>query len=557
MTNNLVEVFIENNNSTHFVREGSSLEELLLTSGLKLSTQIIAAFVNNHSKELSYRLFSSQAVRFVEFASPEGRRVYARSIFFLLEKAVFDLFGEVKVRMMHPVGRGFYCEIIGMEKLTPDQLKMIKQRMVEIAKADLPIVRKKLRLEEAKEYCIKHKLDDKLLLLETKPHYFVSFFNLGGVYDYFYGSMVPSTKYLEIFDVDLFCDGLVVLMPDRNNPNIVEPICIQTKLYGIFRDFNYWGDTLGVANVGALNKKVIDGKVGQLIKIAEAMHEKAFSNIADDIYKRRREGEVRLVLLAGPSSSGKTSSSKRLSVQLQVLGLEPFAISLDDYFVERDRTPKDEFGNYDFEALEAVDVELFNRDLNRLFAGEEVELPRFNFKNGTRIYEGNKVKLNEKSVLIVEGIHGLNPNLVPHIDKNLLYKIYASALTTLSVDCGVAIHTTDNRLLRRIVRDFKYRGRDAYTTLSGWQSVRAGEDKHIFPYQEEADVMFNTALIYELAVLAPIAKPLLRRVPETSPEYAEALRLLKFLEFFVEVDPLYIPPTSILREFIGGSSFDY
>lgn len=554
---NLIEVYIENNKTTHFVREGSTLDDLLLVSGLKLSTQIIAAFSNNRVKELNYRIFVSQSIRYVEFSSPEGRRVYSRSLFFMLEKAINDLFGSVKVRMQHPVGRGFYCKLVGIDKPNDEQVDQIRNRMKELVKVDIPIVRNTLNLEVAKQYCRDNNLPDKLLLLETKPRFFVSFFNLGGVYDYFYGAMVPSTKYLEVFDIEQFYDGLVVQLPDRNNPKIVEPICIQSKLYDVFREFNYWGDVLNVANVGSLNKKIIDGKGGDLIKIAEALHEKAFSKIADDIHTKRNAGGVRLVLLAGPSSSGKTSSSKRLSVQLQVLGLEPFTISLDDYFVERDKTPRDENGKYDFEALEAVDVEQFNDDLNRLFVGEQIELPKFNFKTGSRFYDGTKMQLNEKSVVIVEGIHGLNPGLVPHIDNSLLYKIYASALTTLSVDDGVAVHTTDNRLLRRIVRDFKYRGRDAHTTLAGWQSVRAGEDKHIFPYQEQADVMFNTALIYELAVLSPIARPLLRCVPETEPEYAEALRLLKFLDYFIEIDSTQIPPTSILREFIGGSSFEY
>lgn len=554
---NLIEVYIENNKTTHFVREGSTLDDLLLVSGLKLSTQIIAAFSNNRIKELNYRIFVSQSIRYVEFSSPEGRRVYARSLFFMLEKTINDLFGNVKVKMQHPVGHGFYCKLVGIEKPNNEQVDMIRNRMKELVKADIPIVRNTLSLDSAKQYCRDNDLNDKLLLLETKPRFFVSFFNLGGVYDYFYGAMVPSTKYLEVFDIEQFYDGLVVQLPDRNNPKIVEQICIQTKLYDVFREFNYWGDVLNVANVGSLNKKIIDGNGGELIKIAEALHEKGFSRIADDIHSKRRSGGVRLVLIAGPSSSGKTSASKRLSVQLQVLGLEPFTISLDDYFVERDKTPKDEKGKFDFEALEAVDVEQFNDDLNRLFVGEQVEMPKFNFKTGSRFYDGTKIRLNEKSVVIIEGIHGLNPGLVPHIDNSLLYKIYASALTTLSVDDGVAVHTTDSRLLRRIVRDYKYRGRDAHTTLAGWQSVRAGEDKHIFPYQEQADVMFNTALIYELAVLSPIARPLLRCVPETEPEYAEALRLLKFLDYFIEIDSTQIPPTSILREFIGGSSFEY
>lgn len=556
-TTDLVEIYVENNDTTHFVREGSTLNDLMTSSGIKMSSDIIAAYVNNQIKELSTRIFSAQSVRFVEFVSPEGRRVYSRSLFFMIEKAVQDLYGKVRVRMMHPVGKGFYCEFIGFEKVTDEHLQAIKNRMLEIVAADMPIVRNKLKLDQAIAYCAEHDLQDKLLLLETRPHYFVSFFNLGGLYDYLHGAMVPSTRYLSVFDVEQFCDGVVVLLPDRNNPNEVEKFCLQTKLYSVFRDFNYWGDVQGVANIGALNSRVLENKDGDLIKVAEALHEKHFSGIADQINKLHNEGGAKLILIAGPSSSGKTSSAKRLGVQLQVLGLHPFSISLDDYFVDRNRTPKDRDGNYDYEALEAVDVEAFNEDLNKLFAGQEVQMRKYDFITGTQEFIDKKIRLNERSVLIIEGIHGLNPMLVPHIDTKLIFKMYASALTTLSVDCGVAIHTTDNRLLRRIVRDYKYRGRDAYTTIAGWNSVRAGEDKYIFPYQEQADVMFNTALIYELAVLAPVARPLLRRVPENRPEYAEALRLLRFLEYFVEINETKVPPNSILREFIGGSSFEY
>lgn len=557
MNEQLIEISLENNNTSHFVKEGAKLSQLLMQSGLKTPSPVLGAYVDNHAKELSYRLFSSKSVRFITLENPEGRRIYSRSLFFLLEKAASDIDPSCRFRMMHPIGRGFYCEPTDNRVLTDNQITALRVRMRELIEADLPIVRQKMSFNQALDYCQKQNLQDKVKLLETRPHFYVSFFNLGGKLGYFYGAMVPTTSFLKVFDIESFGDGLAVLMPNRQDHQTAEPICMQPKLYDVFKQHNEWGDIINIANIGELNQQILHGNSGELIKIGEALQEKTFSLIADTINDKHRNGDIRIILIAGPSSSGKTTFSKRLSIQLRVMGLKPLPISLDDYFVERERTPLDADGNYDFEALEAVDVELFNQHLLRILQGEEVTLPKFSFKSGLRSLDGRKIKMDDSSILIIEGIHGLNPALVPHIDRDLQFKIYASALTTLSIDHSTTIHTTDNRLLRRIVRDHNYRGRTAYETLQGWDSVRRGEDKYIFPYQEEADAMFNTALFYELAVLAPIARPLLSMVPATAPEYAESVRLKKFLDYFIELNHNEVPPTSILREFIGGSSFEY
>ena len=381
--------------------------------------------------------------------------------------------------------------------------------------------------------------------------------NMGGLPGYFYGAMVVSTGYLKVFDLQAFGEGFVLQMPRRDDCTQVEPMKLEPKLFAVFQQNKEWADILQLSDVGSLNSRVLAGQASEMIKVGEALHEKTLARIADVILERHDKHGVKIVLVAGPSSSGKTTLSKRLSIQLRVLGLEPETISLDNYFVDREHTPLDENGNYNFEALEAVDVEAFNADLNRLFAGEKVEMPKFRFTDGKRYYDGTTLQLSDRSILIVEGIHGLNPALTPHVDDRLKYKIYASALTTLSLDNMSVVSTTDNRLLRRIVRDNKYRGRTAYDTIKGWGSVRRGEDKYIFPYQEQADVMVNTALFFEISILKQYALPLLRRVPANTPEYAEAMRLMKFLDYFVDIPDHELPPTSILREFLGGSSFQY
>lgn len=549
---NLVKVIIENTGSTLFIPEGKTLAEL--GKIIFADNKYIAAWSDNRLKDLSYRIFSPRSIRFVETCSSEGMRIYARSLFFLLQKAVGDVMAQANLRMMHPVGRGFYCEIEGLGVIKQQMVDSIKQRMFQLAEMDLPFVRSKISMAEAIEMYERQGAVDKLQLLETRPQFFVTIYNLAGLNGYFYGAMAPSTGYLRTFDIQPFGEGMVVLMPRKEDLSKVEIMCLQPKLFDIFRQNKEWVKILGVHSVGNLNHRVMHGEGGELIKIGEALQEKNFARIADTIYER---GNVRLILIAGPSSSGKTSFSKRLAIQLRVLGLDPHLISMDNYFVDREHTPRDESGNYDFECLEAVDIEGFNQDLNRLIQGEVVELCKFSFHEGKRYFDGQTMQLGNRSIIIVEGIHALNPGLTPDIDDNIKFRIYASALTTLSLDNMNAIPTTDNRLLRRMVRDHKYRSRTAQQTINGWQSVRRGEDKHIFPYQEQADVMFGTSLFFEFPILKKYALPILGEVPMNSPEYAEAYRLISFLNYFVEMSDNELPPNSILREFIGGSSFEY
>lgn len=552
-----IQIYCENNNTTLYIEEGSSLLQILDMLALKLSSPVVACFIDNKMKELTTRVYSPKSLRFVEMTSADGLRVYNRSLFFLLQKAVTDLYPDNRLRIRYTASRGYYCEIEGMTNINNEQVAEIRKRMKSLVDLNLPIVREKKLLSDVEKLYHGKGFDDKLVLLATRPEYFITVYNLGGLPGYFYGAMVTSTGYLTVFDLQPFGGGFVLQTPKRDDYTKVEPMRLEPKLFSVFQQNKEWSEILKVSDVGSLNSKVLAGDSSQMIKVGEALQEKTFARIADQILERHWKGGVKIVLVAGPSSSGKTTFSKRLSIQLQVLGLEPKMISMDDYFVDREHTPRDENGDYDFEALEAVDVETFNKDLNRLFDGEEVEMPKFRFTDGSRFYDGTTLKLTERSILIVEGIHGLNPNLTPHIEEHLKYKIYASALTTLALDNMSVISTTDNRLLRRMVRDSKYRGRTAYDTLKGWPSVRRGEDKYIFPYQERADVMVNTSLFFEISMLKHYAQPHLVQVPANTPEYAEALRLLRFLDYFVEMPDRELPPTSILREFLGGSSFIY
>ncbi len=552
-----IQVYCENNQSSLYVEEGTTLEQILQVTALRTASPVIACFADNKMKELDFRVYSPRSLRFVELGSIDGMRVYSRSLFFLLQKAVADLYPNGRLRILYTAGRGYYCEVDGIPPLNADEVGRLKERMQVLVGLNLPIVRDKMLLSEAELLYKSQKHDDKLPLLQTRPQYFVTLYSLGGMPGYFYGGMVPSTGYLTLFDLIPFGGGFVLQTPRRENPVEIEPMKLEPKLFSVFQQTKVWADILRVSDVGTLNARVLAGESSQLIQVGEALQEKNFALLADKILNRHREAGVKIVFISGPSSSGKTTLTKRIAIQLRVLGLEPRMISLDDYFFDREHTPRDEHGNYDFEAFEAIDVEAFNGDLNRLFAGEEVDMPRFNFTTGQRTYGGHKLQLNERSILLVEGIHGLNPALTPHIEDRYKYKIYASALTTLSLDDTSIISTTDNRLLRRIVRDHNYRNRSAYETLKGWHSVRRGEDRHIFPYQEQADLMFNTALFFEISILKAYAQPLLASVPANTPEYAEALRLLRFLDYFVEIPDRELPPTSILREFLGGSSFIY
>lgn len=557
MTTKPIQIYCENNQATLYVEEGTSLGEVLDMLALHTESPVIACFVDNRLKELNSRIYSPKNLRYVEMGSTDGMRVYARSLFFLLQKAVLDCYPDAQLRILHTAARGYYGEISGIGTVGAEQIETIKQRMRVLVDMNLPIVRDKMLLSDVEKLYHGYGYEDKLALLGTRPQYFITVYNMGGLPGYFYGAMVVSTGYLKAFDLQAFGEGFVLQMPRRDDCTQVEPMKLEPKLFSVFQQNKEWADILQLSDVGSLNSRVLAGQASEMIKVGEALHEKTLARIADVILERHDKHGVKIVLVAGPSSSGKTTLSKRLSIQLRVLGLEPETISLDNYFVDREHTPLDENGNYNFEALEAVDVEAFNADLNRLFAGEKIEMPKFRFTDGKRYYDGTTLQLSDRSILIVEGIHGLNPALTPHVDDRLKYKIYASALTTLSLDNMSVVSTTDNRLLRRIVRDSKYRGRTAYDTIKGWGSVRRGEDKYIFPYQEQADVMVNTALFFEISILTQYALPLLRRVPANTPEYAEAMRLMKFLDYFVDIPDHELPPTSILREFLGGSSFQY
>lgn len=560
MTDNLIEIYCQDTASVIYVEVGSSLTEILkvvMPSTTLGEHKIVAAYCNGLIKDLTYRIYSSKSIRFIPLSSTEGMRAYARSVFFLLERAVLDVLPGSKLHIMHSVGRGVYAEIKGVDRIPEPAIKDIKARMVELVSSDVPIVRRKMLYDKAMELYKRSEYTDRIKLLQTRPQYYVTIYNLAGLSGYFHGAMLPSTGYLDLFDVQPFGDGMVVLLPSKEDHRVLETMALQPKLFDVFAQNKEWSRILQVDNVGSLNEKILAGHGGDLIKVGEALQEKNFAKVADQIHRRVEATGTRLVLIAGPSSSGKTTFSKRLEIQLRVLGLRPEVISLDNYFVERDKTPRDENGEYDFESIDALSVDDFNRDMNDLLDGKEVAMPKFSFQSGTRSYDGTKIKLQENSVLVVEGIHALNPVLTAHIEARLKFKIYASALTTLAIDDMTVVHTTDNRILRRMVRDHNYRGRTAQHTLAFWPSVRRGEDRHIFPYQEQADVMFNTSLFFELSILKNHVEPLLLSVPANSQEYPEALRLLKFLDYFVDIPDRELPPTSILREFLGGSSFEY
>ena len=550
----LVKVHVLNNDTTVEVPIGSNLEEVYQKSGYKMDYGPLSAHVNNKVEGIHYRVYKQKEVEFLDITSSSGSRAYTRSLFFVLCKAVHELFTKCKVAIDIPVSNGYYVNLNIGRPVTLDDAGAIRRKMQEIIDAAYPIHRHETTTKEAIELFDSLHNRSKVKLLKSTGRLFTTYYDIDGYVDYYYGSLLTNTSQIYLFGVEKYYDGLLLRIPSREHPTELGEMTHQDKMFGIFKEHHQWQDILGIRTIGDLNEVIMEGHSSTLIQISEALQEKKIAKIADEIAQRKG---VKLVLIAGPSSSGKTTTCKRLSVQLAVNGIKPVNISLDDYFLDRDKTPRDEKGDFDFEHLHALNLPLLNEQLTALFNGEEVELPRYNFQKGCSEWSGKKLQLKGNEVLVVEGIHALNPELTSEIPNDQIYRVYASALTTILLDNHNYVPTTDNRLLRRIIRDYKYRGVDAQETIRRWPSVRAGENKWIFPFQENADAMFNTAMLFELAVIKSQAEPLLEQVPENSKEYAEAYRLLKFLRYIRPIPETQIPPTSLLREFLGGSSFKY
>lgn len=549
---NVIKVMFPDNSEKE-VFEGISLLELSKDYQDKYKSVIVAAKVNNDIKELSYHLYESCRVEFIDLTHEDGMRIYRRSLNFILIKAVNDLFPERKVIICHSISKGLYCEIEGEAELTPEEVEMIEKRMREIVDQKFPFVKKIMSISDAKELFKKIGRMDRYNAVEHRNKPYVTVYECDGFEDYFYGYMVPDTGYLKYFKLKHYHSGLIMLYPQNTEPEEIPPFKEQKKLFNIFKEYKNWVRILGAANVGSLNDIVKKGSINEIIRISEALHEKKIAQIADMI--AFNEDKKKVILIAGPSSSGKTTFAQRLSIQLRVNGLRPVTISLDDYFVDREKTPKDENGEYDFEALEAIDLKLFNEHLAMLIEGKEVDAPIFNFPKGCRESFTRKLKIDDDQLLIIEGIHGLNDRLTASIPRSKKFKIYISALTSINIDDHNRIPTTDTRFIRRIVRDHQFRSCSAVNTINRWPSVRRGEEKNIFPFQEESDVMFNSSLIFELGVLKVLAEPLLMEIDQSQPEYSEAKRLIEFLGNFLPIDSKEIPTNSIIREFIGGSCF--
>lgn len=526
---------------------------------------VLAALVDHKLKELDYRLSMSHEVEFIGYNHPDGRRTYLRSLCFVLQNAVRELFPDKVLIIDHSLPSGLYCNICDVElredgrrvpvRLSDADLAAIKKRMHEIVDADMPFVKKKIEASAAEALFEKNNQPDKAELQKSLGKFICSVYFLDGQVDTFHGPLLPSTGYLKVFDLLPFANGFCLQFPSEGDFSKVIPVKTQSKIAATLAAYSDWCSIVRVNGIGTLNRAITEGNAVRLINLSEALHERKYASIADQIYSRR--DKVKAVFIAGPSSSGKTSSSLRLALQCRVLGMVPKVIELDNYFVDREHTPKDSDGNYDFEALEAMDLKLLNSQLNDLFAGKEVELPKFDFKEGRSIPSGKRISLGDKEILIMEGIHALDPAMVPDVDNSRIFRVYASALTSLNIDENNNISTSDNRLLRRMVRDNRVRGITPEETIMRWQSVRRGENRNIFPFQENADASFNSALLYELPMLKYYAEPLLRRIAPSSPAYTEAIRLLKFLDYIVALSPdeiAAIPPTSIMREFIGGQT---
>ena len=551
----VIQIRCKNNKKTQKVAIGSTLFDIFSEIGLEMSHGPISCKVNNKVEGMHYRVYNSKDLEFLDMTSSSGSRAYTRTLFFVLCKAVKDIFpASPDVIIDIPVSNGFYVDVRLGRELTEEEVGKLRNRMQEIIDAHMPIRRYMVPTEDAIALFQEKGDVEKVKLLKTSGSIYTTYYKIGDYVDYYYGTLLTNTSELYLFGLEKYYDGMLLRIPSLKNPDQLGEITRQDKMFDIFKEHHRWQDIIGIRTVGDFNQAVTAGFSTDIINISEALQEKKIAQIAEDIAQRKG---VKLVLLAGPSSSGKTTSCKRLSIQLAVNGLKPLQISLDDYFVDREKTPKDESGEYDYESIYALDLKLINEQFNALFRGEEVELPKYDFQSGKSKRSGKKLKMNDHNVLVVEGIHALNPELTSQIPDEQIYRVYASALTTILLDNHNYIPTTDNRLLRRIIRDNKYRGVSAQETIHRWPSVRAGENKWIFPFQENADAMLNTAMLYELAVIKMQAEPLLQLVPENCEEYAEAYRLLKFLKYFKGIPYNNLPPTSLLREFLGGSSFHY
>jgi uridine kinase len=544
----------KNNKKTLKVAIGSTLSDIFSQSGLEMDYGPINAKVNNKVEGMHYRVYNQKDVEFLDLHDASAVRTYTRTLFFVLNKAAHDLWPDCTVIIDIPVSNGYYVDLRLDRPVTPDDVNALRSRMQQIIDANIPIHRHETTTEEAIRMFTESRSFSKVKLLEGIGSLYTTFYDIDGYLDYYYGALLTSTGQVTLFGLEYYYDSVLLRIPSQEDPSKLGAFVRQDKMFEIFKEHHRWQSILGMRTVGDLNRAITEGHTNQLIQISEALQEKKISQIADQIAHQKG---IKLVLIAGPSSSGKTTTCKRLSVQLAVNGIKPVGISLDDYFLNREETPRDESGDYDFEHLHALNIPLLNEQLNALFRGDEVELPRYNFQKGKSEWSGKRLKLKGNEVLVVEGIHALNPELTADIPNEQVFRVYASALTTILLDNHNYIPTTDNRLLRRIIRDHKYRGVSAQETIRRWPSVRKGENRWIFPFQENADAMFNSAMLFELAVIKRQADPLLEQVPENCPEYAEAYRLRKFLKYIKPISEDQIPPTSLLREFLGGSSFEY
>ncbi|MDE6463442.1 MAG: nucleoside kinase [Muribaculaceae bacterium] len=536
---------------------GSTLAEIAAALQSELGFRPLCARVNNKTEGMDYAVYQNKLIEFQDRTTGSGPRVYVRSLCMMLYRALASVLPGAKLRIEHSISHGYYCFLEGRGRLKESEISSLRREMRRLSRMALPFVRNEVLTRDAREVFLAEGLDDKVELMDTTKNLYTVYYTLDGICDTYYGVLAPSTDYIDVFDIIPYGDGFLLLGFDPANPSQPSQPIEQRKMFRAFMDYLAFNRIVGVRDVGQLNKQVLEHRAADIINVSEALHEKSIARISEDIAQRYAAGGARIVLIAGPSSSGKTTTTKRLGIQLMTNLLRPVLISLDDYFIDRDKTPRDESGDYDYESLYALDLDKFNADLNAILAGEEVELPSYNFELGRRQYKGNRIRLTEGSILLIEGIHGLNPELTAGIPERAKYRVYVSALTTLSIDDHNWVPTTDNRLLRRIIRDHKYRGTSAEETIRRWPSVRRGEEKWIFPYQENADAMFNSSLLFELGVMKDYAENILRTVPNDVPEYAEAYRLRKFLSYFRPIGMHMVPSTSLLREFLGGSSFKY